>query len=644
MALLRQFYTNFTAGELSPLLTSRIDSGAYKNGSKKVRNFRMLSQGGLRRRGGLQYLLELSDVAYQVEPYIYDEDEAYILLFSNGKLEIVDASDPTSIVQTLTSQPWNTAAMIGNLQVSQSGDTMIIVHPDMPMQQLTRTAVDTFSRTAYAFDTADGFVHQPYYKFVDPAITITPTNANTNPQTFTASSAIFSSDWEGEEIEFTDDAGTVHHIEFTTYLTSTTFTGTFDTAPSNTNASANWKEQVFSSRHGYARAVIFHDQRLIFGGSKDLPNHLFMSKVGEFFNFDVGTGLDDESIQVQIAENQISEIKSLSSFRHLIIFTSEQELYVPTSENRPLTPSTIAIKKQTSFGSSNVPPEDFDGALIFLTKSKGSIREFVFSDISQAYNSDAITLLSPHLIGTPTDMVAQREAVDQVESYLYAVNTDGKMPVFMSIRKEQLQGWCEYSTDGDFKNVVNVNRKIYAVVEREINSTTFTTLELLNNDYHTDCAKKYTNATATKNWTIAHLPNTEVVVKSGNYSMGTYTTDSSGNLTLTDAVDEVEIGLNYTPELETLPPEFQLPDGISVGQKRRIVRAVLDLNETLDVKTKGTSVLIRRVTDDFSLEPTPVTERKEIYLLGWGKEGTITITQDQPLPLTINGLLLEVEV
>ena len=644
MALLRQFYTNFTAGELSPLLTSRIDSGAYKNGSKKLRNFRMLSQGGIRRRGGLQYLLELSDVAYQVEPYIYDEDEAYILLFSNGKLEIVDASDPTSIVQTLTSQPWNTAAMIGNLQVSQSGDTMIIVHPDMPMQQLTRTAVDTFSRTAYAFDTADGFIHQPYYKFVDPAITLDPASTSTNNQTITASSAIFSSDWVGEEIEFTDENGDIHHIEVIAYLTSTTITGKFDTAPHNHSAVTTWKEQVFSSRHGYARAVIFHDQRLIFGGSKDLPNHLFMSKVGEFFNFDVGTGLADESIQVQIAENQISEIKSLSSFRHLIIFTSEQELYVPTSENRPLTPSTIAIKKQTSFGSSSVPPEDFDGALIFLTKSKGSIREFVFSDISQAYNSDAITLLSPHLIGTPTDMVAQREAVDQVESYLYAVNTDGKMPVFMSIRKEQLQGWCEYSTDGDFKNVVNVNRKIYAVVEREINSTTFTTLELLNNDYHTDCSKKYTNATATKNWTIAHLPNTEVVVKSGNYSMGTYTTDSSGDLTLTDAVDNVEIGLNYTPELETLPPEFQLPDGISVGQKRRIVRAVLDLNETLDVKTKGTSVLIRRVTDDFSLEPTPVTERKEIYLLGWGKEGTITITQDQPLPLTINGLLLEVEV
>lgn len=643
MALLRQFYTNFTSGELTPLFTARVDSNAYKNGVKDLENYRILSQGGIRRRGGLRYLQTLTNTAYQAEPYVYDEDEAYILLFSNTKLEVVDASSPTSIVQTITSCPWTTA-MIGELKVSQSGDTMIVVHPDMAMQKLTRTAADTFSRTAYAFDTADGFVHQPYYKFAAAGVTITPTNANTNAQTFTASSSIFSSDWEGEEIEFTDDAGTIHHIEFTTYLSGTTFTGTFDTAPSNTNASANWKEQVFSSRHGYARSVAFHDQRLIFGGSKDLPNHLFMSKVGEFFNFDVGTGLDDESIQVQIAENQVSEIKSIESFRHLSIFTSEAELYVPTTENRPLTPSTIAIKRQTSYGSGSVSPVEFDGALVFLTKSKGAVREFVYSDLSQAYNSDALTLLSQHMIGSPTDMVSQREASDQVEAYLYTVNSDGKMPVMVSIRKEQLQGWAEYTTDGEFKNVVNVNRKIYVIVERTINSVTKTFLELLDNEYHTDAASKQTNASAITDWTVAHLPNTEVVVKSGNYSLGTYTTDSSGDLTLTSAVDEVEIGINFTPTMTTLPPEFTLQDGISVGQKRRIVRAVLDLNETLDVKTKGTSILIRRVTDDFSVEPTPISQRKEIYLLGWSSEGTVTVTQDQPLPLTLNGLLLEVEI
>ena len=64
--------------------------------------------------------------------------------------------------------------MIGELKVSQSGDTMVVVHPDMAMQKLTRTAVDTFARTDYAFDTADGYIHQPYYKFADPAVTLDP--------------------------------------------------------------------------------------------------------------------------------------------------------------------------------------------------------------------------------------------------------------------------------------------------------------------------------------------------------------------------------------------------------------------------------------------------------------------------------------
>ena len=643
MALLRQFYTNFTAGEITPLLSSRVDSQAYKNGVKSLKNFRILSQGGIRRRGGLRYLQELSDIPYQTETYIYDEDEAYILLFSNGRLDVVDVSSPTAIADTITSCPWTTS-QIGELKVAQSGDTMVIVHPDMVMQELTRTSASTFNLANFAFSTVGNYLHQPYFRFIDPAVTLTPQSASAGSQNITASTSIFSSSWVGETIEFTDSDGVVHHIEITAYTSGTVVVGTFDTAPHNTNARATWKEQVFSSRRGYARSVTFHDQRLIFGGSRDLPNHLFMSQTGEFFNFDTGEALDSESIQIQIAENQISEIKALGSFRHLTIFTSEQELFVPTTENKPLTPTTISVKKQTSYGSGEVTPVEFDGAMVFLTKSKGAIREFVYSDVSQAYNADALTLLSPHIIGTPTQMVSQREAADQMEAYMYLVNSDGKMPVFMSIRKENLQGWSEWSTEGNFKNVVVVNRKVYCVCERTIDGSTFTSLELLDNEYHTDCSIKDTNSTAKTNWTVAHMPNTTVVVKSDNYSMGTYTTDASGNFTLTAAVDNIEVGLSYTPQLVTLPPEFQLPDGISFGQKRRVVRAVLDLNETLNVKTKGTTLLIRRVTNNFANQPDPITGRKEVYLLGWGNEGTVTITQDEPLPITINGLLLEVEV
>ena len=35
---------------------------------------------------------------------------------------------------------------------------------------------------------------------------------------------------------------------------------------------------------------------------------------------------------------------------------------------------------------------------------------------------------------------------------------------------------------------------------------------------------------------------------------------------------------------------------------------------------------------------------KGIYLLGWSKDGTVEITSDEPLLLTLNGILLEVEI
>ena len=641
MALLRQFTTNFSSGELSPLLSSRVDAEAYRNGAYRLRNVRLKAQGGCTRRPGLRYLQTLVNVPYQTEAYVYDEDEAYILLFHHTKLVIVDISSPTAVLQTITSLPWQTA-QIGSLVVSQSGDTMFVTHPSLPTQRITRTSSTNFSVSAYVFDSSAGLSFEPYYKFATSSITLTPSGTS-GSVTLTSSADAFTSAYNGLYIRLVDSASLVRHARITGFTNATTVTVTLSGAIANTNAITDWQEPVFSAIRGYARTVTFHDQRLIFGGSRDLPNFLFMSKIGEFTNFDVGTGADDNSIQIQIAEAQVSEIKAMQSFRFLTIFTSEQELYIPTSENKPLTPSTITVKKQTSFGSGTVQPKEFDGAVVFLTKSKGAIREFIFSDISQAYNSDSITLLSEHIIGTPLAIEAQRESADQMEGYLYLLNSDGHMPVFMSIRKEKVQGWVRYDTNGTFKNLVNVNRQIYTVVQRTINNATVVSLELYQNTYYTDMASQQTGS-ATKTWTVAHLPNTAVQVRSGNYALGTFTTNSSGVVTLDQAVTSVEIGLAYTPEITTLPPEMQLPDGISVGQKRRIVRAVLDLVSTLNVKAGGTRILLRSVTDDFSQEPSAITQRKEVYLLGWSKEGRVTVTQEEPLPMTLNGILLEVEV
>jgi hypothetical protein len=51
--------TNFTTGEVDPLLRSRIDINQYTNALDKARNVLIQPQGGLERRPGLQYIDEV---------------------------------------------------------------------------------------------------------------------------------------------------------------------------------------------------------------------------------------------------------------------------------------------------------------------------------------------------------------------------------------------------------------------------------------------------------------------------------------------------------------------------------------------------------------------------------------------------------
>ena len=47
MARTKYIQTNFTAGEISPRLDSRIDLSKYQNGAKSIQNFTVLPHGGL---------------------------------------------------------------------------------------------------------------------------------------------------------------------------------------------------------------------------------------------------------------------------------------------------------------------------------------------------------------------------------------------------------------------------------------------------------------------------------------------------------------------------------------------------------------------------------------------------------------------
>ena len=72
--VLRTVYTNFSSGEINPLLATRTDASAYFNGAKTLRNWYLLDEGGLMRRPGTTYKATLPGDS-RIIPFIFSNDE-----------------------------------------------------------------------------------------------------------------------------------------------------------------------------------------------------------------------------------------------------------------------------------------------------------------------------------------------------------------------------------------------------------------------------------------------------------------------------------------------------------------------------------------------------------------------------------------
>ena len=137
----------------------------------------------------------------------------------------------------------------------------------------------------------------------------------------------------------------------------------------------------------------------------------------------------------------------------------------------------------------------------------------------------------------------------------------------------------------------------------------------------------------------------------GNSSLGQFTISASDTLTFT--VDPqptgVSVGFNYIPELETMPIDVETDTGPLTGLPRRIVRCIIDVADTLDVSLKSPStssaheLVILQSGFTVGSDLTKQNGKKEFYFLGYDKSPTVTVTQNDPLPLKVLGMALEVQ-
>ena len=441
----------FSYGEVSPEFYAINNN----NGLACLENMDVLSSGALKRRPGLKQISEIPDNAVLV-PFQISESEKYLLVMYG---RIIDVYENDTKIDSLFAS-WTTLNL-KQLQYAQRFNKIFFVHPDFRPQIFTKDA-SGFHMDSFAFHiNTDVTINIPFMRFDDMdgvSITITNSDIDNNHAVFTADKDIWSADWVGERLLVNDKQWVVESVQSARVATVVT-NGSFSCPGYAIN---DWYVAAFSNKRGWPRAVSFHQNRLVFGGTKSSPNNIWMSKVGDYNNFDAGSGLDDDAIFTTLLSSQHHQISTIVSSDNLQILTSVGEWAI---SNSPLTPSNVNIKQHTSVGSiTNVylPPQQIEGATVFVSQSGKDVRELDLDDLSQHYNANDLCSWAKHLMQNPISI-----AFNQLTHQLFVVMSDGYMAVLNKHPNTDINAWGKYITDGSFKYVSVFDNYTYAVVKRD---------------------------------------------------------------------------------------------------------------------------------------------------------------------------------
>ena len=664
MARVWTLQTSYNRGELDPRLVGRKDLQAYYAGAKIAQNVVTLVQGGVRRRNGTEFLHEDDDG--RLFNFSFSTEVNYCLLFTNLQIEVFK----DGVSQTTVVSPY-TLAQVKQLDYIQSADTALIFHADVQSQELSRTSDTTWTianitfENIPQFDFNDGSSPTP----VSEIQAITFVNASVSDRFKLSLDGILTEEivWAASStandiqdalqnlintgnsgITCVFDSGTTFDVTFagdsardyrpmvaTPIITEL---ATFSSSVSTTQQGVSRKEDVWSGTRGWPQTATFHEARLWLGGSTFRPATIWGSKVNFFFDFNSGKARDDEGIDVTLDTDQVNAITAIFSNRTLQVFTSGGEFSVNTS---PITPENIAVSPQTSFGTKKVRPISVDGLTLFVQRTGKAVRNFFFVDEAKSYSSSSISVLASHLINDPIELAASKGTTSVDANYAYIVNSDGTMTVYNTLASEDVQGFTQWVTAGSQISVAVVDDLLYTYTKRTIDGVDTFFLEREDPSLTTDSSS---SSTSTDTLTgLSHLEGETIDVIADGAYQGEFVV-SGGQVTIERQADLITGGLCFVPIIESMPLNVALQNGPNAALPKRIVRAGVELFESNGVLVNGERIADKTMGVDVFEAPIPNTGLERIFLQGWSVEASLTITQDEPMPMTILATYLEVSV
>ena len=502
---------NLSSGELSPLLWTRTDIQQYANGAKKLLNAIPLVEGGAKKRPGTKYR-GISPGALRLIPFVPNSDNPFLLILG---LESLTVYNPiTQEVVHTSSTPYDTAAKVAAIQVAHSRYRMFFVQGDHPVHRLVCSKdFDAWSFAPFTFVTAPvdeikttpNVALKPNGTDVGKTITLTasayptwkstdnyiigervvhllktwealadnsgsePTDLNTNWQEvpwydipiFNASHIGAVVNINGGQVKITEiTSGTVATgevlVKLNADIQAIAKSWTLNTA-------------AFTDLTGYPSTVTFFKQRLVFANTKNNPNQLWISAIGNDGDFLESTD-DASAFSMASSSAQADNILHLAQRGGVVALTGGSEFLI--SSSGAFTPASAQIEQHTTYGAqSNVRPCLVGNELLFVQRGGNRLRALSYRYEVDGLVSPELSAIAPHIAeehGGIKELTYQQTPY----SLVWMVLNDGKVASITLNRDQEMNSWAQHDFGGEVRSICALpqasgNDLCFMIIERK---------------------------------------------------------------------------------------------------------------------------------------------------------------------------------
>ena len=437
-----------------------------------------------------------------------------------------------------------------------------------------------------------------------------------------------------------------------------------------------WRKYAWNSNAGWPRTIEIFQQRMCFGGNNDNPQTIWFSKTADFFNFapseriGVASGnvsatgarvvgeqiKDDNGLTLTISSATVDLIDFMVSGKKLTVGTSGGVFQMYGSETEiTITPFNFSIDRVTSYPTeTGALPLIIDQNVIYVQKNGRKLRDISYSSDRGGNQASDMTLRADDIaLGVVKDIAYQ----DMPYNVIWARLNDGKMIACTYNKALNMMAWSNHEIAGTNAVVESItviptttHHQLWMVVKRTVNSATVRYVEYLDRFYdsgeitsdeaHYVDSGIYTTGSGVTNLTgLNHLEGESLrVLADSALQIGTFTV-SSGAITISEA-DKIHAGLGFDSFVTTLDIPNG-PQGILVGNRKKISRIVVKLLDTMGLKygpnTSELDEMIYRFPTDNLGNAVPFFSGDEVLTMGnmTYDDHNVVIGQDGPFPLSI---------